>query len=105
MPSVTNVNNAAICTGELPEKTGITGNSFYDVARSSEEFMESDTLLLAPTIFERARKGGIKSRLFSSKKKTIGLLPRGTVETLSPETASVHWVSRIGQPPIFIAGK
>ncbi|MEJ0102951.1 MAG: alkaline phosphatase family protein [Bacteroidota bacterium] len=32
MPSVTNVNNASICTGELPEKNGITGNSFYNTA-------------------------------------------------------------------------
>src|SRR5262245_56748317 len=61
MPSVTNVNNAAICTGDLPEKNGITGNSFLDPLTKSEEFMEDSSLVLSPTIFERAQKAGVKS--------------------------------------------
>src|ERR1700730_7783275 len=32
MPSVTNVNNASIITGETAEKNGITGNVFLDPA-------------------------------------------------------------------------
>ncbi len=99
MPSVTNVNNTSICTGELPEKHGITGNSFYNTATSTEEFMEEDSLVLAPTIFERAKGKGVRSVLFSSKKKTIGLLPRGTEEAISPETASKIWTDRIGAAP------
>src|SRR5258708_2498348 len=99
MPSVTNVNNTSICTGELPEKNGITGNYFYNTATSKEEFMEEDSLVLAPTIFERAKGKGVRSVLFSSKKKTIGLLPRGTEEAISPETASKIWTDRIGAAP------
>ena len=99
MPSVTNLNNASICTGELPQVHGITGNSYYDTNSGKEEFMENDSLLLAPTIFERAQKQGIKSILFAAKKKSIGLLNRGTVDTISPETASPIWVKRIGTPP------
>jgi phosphonoacetate hydrolase len=99
MPSVTNVNNVAICTGELPEKNGIVGNSFYNTATGKEEFMEEDTLVLAPTIFQRAEKKGVKSLLFSSKKKSIALLHRGASETLSPETASKIWIERVGVPP------
>src|SRR5258708_3063531 len=99
MPSVTNVNNTSICTGELPEKHGITGNSFYNTATSTEEFMEEDSLVLAPPIFERAKGKGVRSVLFSSKKKTIGLLPRGTEEAISPETASKIWTDRIGAAP------
>ena len=99
MPSVTNVNNAAICTGELPEKNGITGNSYYDIKSGTEAFMEDPALLLSPTIFERAAKAGVKSALFSSKKKSISLLSKGTDIALSPETASAEWISRIGTPP------
>jgi phosphonoacetate hydrolase len=99
MPSVTNVNNTSICTGELPEKHGITGNSFFNPKTLQEEFMEDDSLVLAPTIFEFAKKRGVRSMLFSSKKKTIGLLPRGTVEAISPETASKTWIDRIGPAP------
>lgn len=99
MPSVTNVNNASICTGTLPDKNGITSNSFYDAKRNSEEFMESDTLLLMPTIFERAKKVGVKSMLLSSKKKSVGLLHRGTIEAVSPEIASAEWINRIGTAP------
>jgi len=99
MPSVTNLNNASICTGVLPERHGITGNSFIDPATQSEEFMEEDSLVLAPTLFERAKASGAVSLLFSSKKKTTGLLKRGTKETLSPETASALWTGRIGKAP------
>jgi phosphonoacetate hydrolase len=69
MPSVTNVNNTSICTGELPSKHGITGNSFYNAKKKEEEFMEEDSLVLTSTIFERAGRSGIRSALFSSKKK------------------------------------
>ena len=99
MPSVTNLNNASICTGELPSKHGITGNSFYDLKTETEEFMEEDSLLLSPTIFERAKKQGVSSILFASKKKSIRLLNRGTIDTISPETASPIWIKRIGPAP------
>jgi phosphonoacetate hydrolase len=99
MPSVTNVNNTSICTGELPEKNGITGNSFYNSATNTEEYMEDSSLLLSPTIFERAKKKGINSFLFSSKKKTISLLSRGANGSLSAETAPAEWINRIGTPP------
>jgi len=99
MPSVTNLNNASICTEVLPEVHGITGNSFYNLKTLNEEFMEEDSLLLAPTLFEKAQKLGIKSMLFSSKKKTISLLSKGSEEAISPETASAEWSSKIGIPP------
>jgi len=99
MPSVTNLNNVAICTGVYPEKNGITGNSYFDLLSNKEEFMEDPDLILAPTIFEKFKLKGIQSILFSSKKKTINLLYKGTKDTVSPETASKIWVNRIGIPP------
>jgi phosphonoacetate hydrolase len=99
MPSVTNVNNASIITGETPEMNGITGNVFLNPASGAEEYMEDSNLVLAPTIFERARKAGVKSILFSCKTKTVQLLCKGAGETMCWETASPEWVSRLGERP------
>jgi phosphonoacetate hydrolase len=97
-PTVTNANNAAICCGVFPEKTGITGNSFLD-ADEHEEYMESKDLLLAPTLFEKLKKYNIRSALIASKKKSIGLLSKGTDIALSPETADSIWTKRLGKTP------
>src|SRR5579871_6219696 len=63
MPSVTNANNASICCGCWPEVHGITGNSYWDERAGREEYMEDAALLLAPTLFERAARHGVKSAL------------------------------------------
>ena len=85
MPSVTNANNTSICCGVWPEKHGITANFYLDETTGREEYMESADLVLAPTLFERARPAGVTSALLSSKKKTITLLPRGASLVLSAE--------------------
>src|SRR5579871_3460046 len=56
MPSVTNTNNASICCGVWPDRHGITGNSYFDERTGHEEYMETADLLLAPTLFQRAKK-------------------------------------------------
>jgi phosphonoacetate hydrolase len=99
MPSVTNVNNASIITGVTPEVNGITGNAFLNPASGKEELTEDPGLVLAPTIFERAGKAGVRSILFSCKTKTVQLLSRGTGEAVSRETASDEWIRRIGERP------
>src|ERR1051326_4779510 len=73
MPSVTNANNTSICCGAWPEKHGVTANYYLDEATGREEYMESADLVLAPTLFERAKSAGVNSALLSSKKKTISL--------------------------------
>ena len=85
MPSVTNANNTSICCGVWPERHGITANFYLDETTGREEYMESADLVLAPTLFERARSAGVTSALLSSKKKTITLLPRGASIVLSAE--------------------
>jgi phosphonoacetate hydrolase len=67
MPSVTNTNNASICCGVWPAEHGVIGNSYFDPASGTEEYMEDAKLLLAPTIFERARTRGVRSALLSSE--------------------------------------
>jgi len=99
MPSVTNTNNASICCGVLPEQHGITGNSYFDERSGREEYMETADLLLAPTLFERAKKQGVSSALLSSKKKTTTLLSRGADLVLSAETPTQDWVQRLGPAP------
>ena len=99
MPSVTNANNASICCGAWPAVHGITGNSYWDEHSGREEYMESAGLVLAPTLFERAARQGLKSALLSSKRKTTTLLPRGTEFALTPEVPPAEWVARLGPAP------
>jgi len=99
MPSVTNANNASICCGVLPDQHGITGNSYFDERSGREEYMETADLLLSPTLFQRAKKQGVKSALLSSKKKTTTLLPHGADLILSAEIPTQDWVKRLGPAP------
>jgi phosphonoacetate hydrolase len=99
MPSVTNTNNASICCGVLADQHGITGNSYFNERTGREEYMETADLLLSPTLFERAKKQGVKSALLSSKKKTTTLLPSGADIVLAAETPTQDWVKRLGPAP------
>ncbi len=99
MPSVTNTNNASICCGVWPDRHGITGNSYFDERTGREEYMETADLVLAPTLFERAKKYGVKSGLLSSKKKTTTLLSAGADLILAAETPAEEWVQRLGKAP------
>ena len=102
MPSITNVNNAGICCGVWPETHGIIGNSYYDEARGVEDYMESESLLLAPTLFDRAGRQGVQSALLSSKAKTITFLLHGADIVLTAENPTPEWVQRLGPaPPIY----
>jgi phosphonoacetate hydrolase len=102
MPSVTNCNNASICCGAWPSAHGVIGNSYFDQGTGTEEYMEDARLVLAPTIFERARAHGVHSALLSSKKKTISLLNRGADILLAAETPDGDWEARLGKaPPIY----
>jgi phosphonoacetate hydrolase len=99
MPSVTNTNNASICCGVWADRHGITGNSYLDQRTGREEYMETADLLLAPTLFQRAKKQGVKSALLSSKKKTTTLLAPGADVILAAETPTPEWVKRLGAAP------
>src|SRR5580693_4708272 len=99
MPSVTNTNNASICCGVWPDRHGITGNSYFDQRTGREEYMETADLLLAPTLFQRAKRQGVKSALLSSKKKTTTLLSPGADVILAAETPTPEWVKRLGAAP------
>ena len=104
MPSVTNANNVSISCGSFPEMHGAVGNSWLDESTGQEEYLESGDLLLAPTIFERAARSGVRSALLTSKKKTITLMQRGASLTLAAEAPDSDWTDRLGKaPPIYSA--
>jgi phosphonoacetate hydrolase len=99
MPTVTNANNTSICCGAWPSEHGVIGNSFFDQSTGAEEYMETSDLLLAPTIFERAARHGVRSALLTSKKKTTSLLGRGADVLLAAEAPTAEWVERLGAAP------
>ena len=99
MPSVTNCNNASICCGTWPSEHGVIGNSYFNQKTGQEDYMEDGTLLLAPTIFERAKTHGVSSALLTSKKKTTTLLGRGAEIVLAAEAPSPEWETRLGKAP------
>jgi phosphonoacetate hydrolase len=102
IPSVTNANNASICCGAWPETHGINANSYFDEKSGEELYVESVDLLLAPTLFERAARKGVKSALLSSKAKTITFLSRGAEIVLTAENPTPEWVQKIGPAqPIY----
>ena len=104
MPAVTNTNNAGICCGVPASVHGITGNSYLNRETGKEDFMEEATLLRAPTLFEKASRRGLKSALFTSKKKTASLLKAGAASIIAAETPAPDVVQRYGAaPPIYSA--
>ena len=74
MPSVTNVNNVSIVTGEYPSEHGISSN--YRMVRETGEdiYMESGEYILSETLFQRASKMGARTILSTSKDKLRTLL-------------------------------
>lgn len=90
MPAVTNVNNIAIATGTTPAENGITGNVYFDEKTQKEEYVEDPSLLLKPSLFEKARRLGINTALLSVKQKTIDLLGKYADYTLCPECLAAH---------------
>ena len=99
MPSVTNVNNVSIVTGEYPAVHGISSN--YRMVRETGEdiYMESGEYILSETLFQRARKKGARTILSTSKDKLRTLLSEGADVAISSEQAPAWAVEGVGEPP------
>lgn len=96
IPSVTNVNNASVITGSFPSEHGVTTNYQYDRRTRTASEMESAEFVLRPTIFEKARKLGLRTALVSSKDKVRTLCSRGADIVLSAEKPESKWIEKIG---------
>jgi phosphonoacetate hydrolase len=97
IPSVTNVNNASLVTSSFPADHGITTNYQYDRKTKAFSEMESSEFLLRPTIFEKARKIGLRTALVTSKDKVRTLCARGANIAISAERPDAGWVDKIGK--------
>ena len=99
MPSVTNVNNVSIVTGEYPDVHGISSN--YRLIRETGEeiYMESGEYILAETFFQRAKRMGARTVLSTSKDKLRTLLSDGADRAISSERAPAWAVDGAGEPP------
>jgi phosphonoacetate hydrolase len=103
MPAVTNVNNMSIATGTWPAENGITGNVYFDEKQQKEVYIEDPSILLKPSLFQKARASGIKTALISVKKKTIDVLGKYADYTLCPECLPNHDIKWI-DPAIKLSG-
>lgn len=98
MPTVTNVNNVSISCGALPREHGVTGNSWYDEARGTADYMESADHIRLPNLSQRAAAAGVRSALLTCKRKTVHLLGRGVDIALAAEAPDPEFVARHGPP-------
>ena len=99
MPSVTNVNNVSIVTGEYPSEHGISSNYRMVRATGEEVFMESGEYILSETMFQRAWRLGARTILSTSKDKLRTLLSDGASTAISSENAPDWAVQGVGEPP------
>ena len=98
-PSVTNVNNVSILTGEYPITHGICSNYRYIQETDEEVYMESAEYILAPTIFSMCKSKGIETLLATSKAKLQTLLGTDVTNIICSETPHQWLVDIIGEPP------
>lgn len=98
-PSVTNVNNVSIITGEYPNKHGICSNYRYDNKTNEEIYMESNEYILCPTIFNRTKIKGITTLIATSKDKLRTLLSKDATYIISSEKPNTWLIDKLGKPP------
>jgi phosphonoacetate hydrolase len=96
VPSVTNVNNASVLTASFPREHGITGNFWYDPATGEGTYMESAAYLGRETLFERAKRLGLSTALFTAKVKLKTLLARGADIAVAGEDPPAELVAKVG---------
>ncbi|MBM4314736.1 MAG: nucleotide pyrophosphatase, partial [Deltaproteobacteria bacterium] len=75
-----------------------TANSYFDPDSKKEYYMDRAELLLVPTVFEKAKRGGMKSALLTAKVKTVTLLRRGADLAVAAERPDREWVNKLGAP-------
>jgi phosphonoacetate hydrolase len=98
-PSLTNANNISIACGSWPEVHGVTTNCYFDESTGKAEFLEDSSFLCTSTIFEHAKKLGIRSALLTCKSKTTKILGKSVDIAIAAEEPTRDIIKRYGQPP------
>lgn len=101
LPTFTNVNNAAIVTGQPPAVTGISGNFFLDPQTGEEVMMNSSRFLRCETILAAAAQAGRKVAMVTAKDKLREILSHGlkgiafSAEKANQTTQEVHGITDV----------
>lgn len=104
IPSVTNVNNVSIATGTFPETHGITSNYYVDRKTGQGNYIEDSSFLLAPTLFEIAKKSKFAdtTALFVTKQKLLRILESGADIKVAAEVPPTEFIDAVGPvEPIY----
>jgi len=99
VPTVTNANNVSICCGAWPDEHGVFANSYFDPLLGQAVYMNSADLIRVETIFQRARRHGVRGALLTSKRKTVELFHKDTELAVAAEDPPAEFVKRYGVPP------
>jgi len=99
VPTVTNVNNASILTGEFPSIHGISGNYYFDRFRAFETYMDAPEFLRCETLLARASRKGQRTALLTVKDKLRRLLAKDVTGSFSLEAPTDWAIEKIGRPP------
>ncbi|HWL09430.1 MAG TPA: phosphonoacetate hydrolase [Planctomicrobium sp.] len=104
LPTFTNVNNAAIVTGQPPSRTGISGNFFLDPESGEEVMMNSARFLRCETILAAAAQAGRQVGMVTAKDKLREILSHHltgiafSAEKANSTTQEVHGI--VGVPDL-----
>ena len=98
-PSLTNANNISIACGCWPEDHGVTTNCYYDHATDQALFLEDESFLTAPTIFDQFNGSGMSTALLTCKSKTTKIMGQRATIAVAAEEPTELIKNKYGTPP------
>lgn len=104
VPSVTNVNNVSLVTGQPPIAHGITGNTYYDRETDERVYMRDASLLRGRTHLEVASDDGAKTGVLVVKEKLRRMVGRGCSLSASAEDPPAWLEDAVGPAPDIYSG-
>ena len=102
MPSVTNVNNLSIISGDYPSKHEICSNYKYSKNLNQGTYVEDNKFVKSRTIFDICNEKNLTSILATSKNKLKTLLINNNLKnnlSYSTENAEEFLIKRFGDAP------
>jgi len=96
-PSVTNVNNVSIATGEWPKIHGISANSRFDETIGEAAYLNEG--VKCDSVFSRAKKAGVRTALLTAKKKTKELFGHEAGVAIAAEDLCEGETKKYGTAP------
>lgn len=105
LPSLTNVNNISIVTGDFPIEHGITGNSYYDTETKEEVYLTDPAALRRPTLLRKRAEAGESVAALVAKEKLRELVSAGCDIVASAEEPPNWLEDAIGPAPDIYSGE